>query len=1240
MARRRTVGGSRARPQVPLDDAAIDLAGADLEAANPSERTSLSAIDVYADHSTSFCPISRFAPRISAPASHLSPPSSHVPLKSPPSSEFYPSSSHLVSPPTYLLQSAPSSEFSPPSSYSILPLRTSSNLLLLPISPLPALASSISSDLNSLLTTCLLDTKQLDAFKNKLNKVIFKRKEGLTTLKIAAKTLRAIVDPPTALLTSDKLRHYTPLVRRQDGSWVLVAIASPDDDNGHRCVAVLPIDRCSHLSVQDLEQLCERLVDQLNRWPSTLDAISCADPPQLDPDADDAWLKLKKNRNHWCLGMMNIIFEAIASTTPFDLVPERKSVRMPHAYGNQSWWEGKKFVRIVLVRPYRTIRLEPSTSLASIIENGTLPAISLQSLDKARLLPVLDIGANVLWHTRDPREAWLALAIAVETQRYNIREAIPSSNVCQCEDEMSTTCVHHCADCLQEFTNNVLTFGSDGLRLCPPCLGKDAKRDGLADAILWKSLSTSLERNFARIGVDSTESYARDVAEEALADLRTRFTLATPGFMDEYRQKPCSVAPEKEGTWVRDPRLPSVDAIWPYHFEHRVAHCAGNLAVTLLCENYAKWVYIPGILEEVKDFFVVHEAIMDKERLSPDDAFAAQQATDRLLEACSRFTTLVVKAKYQKEHHDKADFTDPERITLEMQEWLTGRVRDDEVGPWNVTTYAPAVQQRPRYPELNAKLLWFAEQFEAEFDVLVPRSQDGCPWFGHTQTLDKWSWSVAWGEMNTRFHRMKLLCNGYWVTEDTAFTLYIECLFQYCARSCAIERLRDTFWSISEKRAFQLQYREFLGLPLLFQAWHPLNFSIAHKLHGRQMRTGWTMEPETLNDRNDALNNILCETRFTNSLKHNFPTIDYEFLLEVIRSINMPKHLYDPQGRLDPLPEDLHLDWNAVEPVTNLEDEISAIQGTPVVREDEHDNEDGGDDVGPPDATGQLVRDVNYPKDRCHHPECSGKTFSKSSNLTTHLRSIHGEDKNGQKLQTVQSLKCHHPECSGKTFVSSDRLTRHLREVHGEDKDGQKLENVPTFVCHYLNCKRQSLGFGRPETLQRHLRAVHGDMGKISQYPCPDCSTVFVDAHARESHRRTHLDTEASDHGENEPTPPRSTGLRLQDPIIRMSDMVAIAAMHAKFPDGWEVLPTSSTGFYCLFYAFIRSIEAQYPEIPIPDIDNDLKPWLDSEEMAYAQGLLNICREFAKADAPNSSEAKQTNRGHLLFDHGMYAIYL
>jgi hypothetical protein len=46
---------------------------------------------------------------------------------------------------------------------------------------------------------------------------------------------------------------------------------------------------------------------------------------------------------------------------------------------------------------------------------------------------------------------------------------------------------------------------------------------------------------------------------------------------------------------------------------------------------------------------------------------------------------------------------------------------------------------------------------------------------------------------------------------------------------------------------------------------------------------------------NDAQNNILIETRFSNSLKIRFPEVQYPALRQLVKEVNLPKSIANPQ---------------------------------------------------------------------------------------------------------------------------------------------------------------------------------------------------------------------------------------------------------------------------------------------------------------------------------------------------------
>jgi hypothetical protein len=115
-----------------------------------------------------------------------------------------------------------------------------------------------------------------------------------------------------------------------------------------------------------------------------------------------------------------------------------------------------------------------------------------------------------------------------------------------------------------------------------------------------------------------------------------------------------------------------------------------------------------------------------------------------------------------------------------------------------------------------------------------------------------------------------------------------------------------------------------LGLPLTIYMRHPLKFSLGHRHHGFQMRTGWPLDPKSLSDREEALNNVLVESWSTNSIK-----------------VDLDESYY-------PLLKIMMADYKMTEPFFKLEAASQVLRGQPTVyAEDKEDDE----------YVGSVVRD-------------------------------------------------------------------------------------------------------------------------------------------------------------------------------------------------------------------------------------------------------------------------------------------
>ncbi|KAK3657558.1 hypothetical protein LTR56_002333 [Elasticomyces elasticus] len=65
------------------------------------------------------------------------------------------------------------------------------------------------------------------------------------------------------------------------------------------------------------------------------------------------------------------------------------------------------------------------------------------------------------------------------------------------------------------------------------------------------------------------------------------------------------------------------------------------------------------------------------------------------------------------------------------------------------------------------------------------------------------------------------------------------------------------------------------------------------KHHGQHMRTGWLLHPQYLSDRDNTLNNLLCETYFSNFYKGNLVEEPCDQAQAYIKNIHVSKIKYD-----------------------------------------------------------------------------------------------------------------------------------------------------------------------------------------------------------------------------------------------------------------------------------------------------------------------------------------------------------
>ncbi|KAL2035654.1 hypothetical protein VTO58DRAFT_101572 [Aureobasidium pullulans] len=235
----------------------------------------------------------------------------------------------------------------------------------------------------------------------------------------------------------------------------------------------------------------------------------------------------------------------------------------------------------------------------------------------------------------------------------------------------------------------------------------------------------------------------------------------------------------------------------------------------------------------------------------------------------------------------------PEQLLRERAEYLSGRPCQDENEHWarqserfvqhNIPPVAKGfiwtAKQRSNFEKL-------AKQYEHHYRVTLQRSPDGCPYIGLADTIEPgYSWNGAAILCQERLERMRLSCNKRHATIDTEYTLFAETLRSACVMMACLKGECPDEDSHGPSH-----------LPVCLRIRHGLRFAVAHRHHGKQMRTGWQVEePSDMSQRNAAENNILIEACTTNWMKWDYLEKFYKVIHENFGKSVVPKKWYDPQ---------------------------------------------------------------------------------------------------------------------------------------------------------------------------------------------------------------------------------------------------------------------------------------------------------------------------------------------------------
>ncbi|KAK8196092.1 hypothetical protein M8818_007245 [Zalaria obscura] len=365
------------------------------------------------------------------------------------------------------------------------------------------------------------------------------------------------------------------------------------------------------------------------------------------------------------------------------------------------------------------------------------------------------------------------------------------------------------------------------------------------------------------------------VFDGALKKLNESIT-GIDSYIDGYRQKQIKIrGASGEILPNGHPQIPSVEAVFPYvpyWNEHEQCwqlryHCANNVIITAAAINRFKFTSLPAVLSDIQQFRTTKKTADDRREL---------------LKTLDKRHEVRCKVPFKQSARLSNAAVDADRVEQDIAEFKLGVPVDDPDGPWRQgfsrrIILRPAGNVSPWDQEEISILLHIVGQIELKFKMTLPRAGDGAPWIGTVDTMPEgWGWCMWFRLCAERLQRMKLECNKYWSTEDTETTLFLEIVYQYCS---------------DEK-----QYEDFLGLPLTVYLRHPCNLSVGHRRHKQAMRTGWRSNPTSLDDRDEARNNILIETWTSNVYKFEYDEEYYPELHEMADQIEISSDHFNQQA--------------------------------------------------------------------------------------------------------------------------------------------------------------------------------------------------------------------------------------------------------------------------------------------------------------------------------------------------------
>jgi hypothetical protein len=514
--------------------------------------------------------------------------------------------------------------------------------------------------------------------------------------------------------------------------------------------------------------------------------------------------------------------------------------------------------------------IRPSTALERDVE-GKLPSISILTRSKTRMAFVIQMLYTTYYNTNDALIAWRKTCeLADRVSKSLLTSEEIKMNYCQCSEDERERVTHICQRCFEEAPCVELETNEQGNLVCRQCIGDASKvedvpadQDGYIQWKIWNLLKH--DKSIAK-------EDCKKLAEKIWAHLQ-QYRL--PGPDGKWRDLWADTAREFLNRDNRNSRRSkrasalslSFDGILPYTVVNgKVLYHANpaNICLTAMYLNLVKGDDFPvvlGLIRQVEDMRASPSAQTRDNIINQFDHFHARSSKYITPNGKVLRLKLPVRKALDAIDHMKQLFIHPSEVPDSFIRFRSKTMRG--AAPWELWS-----------EQDRATIECIIGQAERQYSKVIPKGPDGAPWIWIPFHMPPdWSWHTLSVIMGGRFWRMRNLCNAKWETIDNCVTVFLELVLQYFRND---------------------EKDEYFGLPMTIYIRHQLNFSIGHRQHGQQMRTGFkTLYPTSLDeDYDEDLNNICFETTLSNRIKWGFDDTDYEAIHQDLRTVHLQTEHY------------------------------------------------------------------------------------------------------------------------------------------------------------------------------------------------------------------------------------------------------------------------------------------------------------------------------------------------------------